>query len=36
VKITQAIAAAPDNPVFYGEGIGTGNFIDRILDVLDR
>jgi uncharacterized protein (DUF2235 family) len=30
VKITQAIASSPDNLVFYGEGIGTGNSIDRI------
>ena len=30
VKITQAIASNPDNLVFYGEGIGTGNWIDRI------
>ncbi len=30
MKITQAIESAPDNLVFYGEGIGTGNWIDRI------
>jgi uncharacterized protein (DUF2235 family) len=30
MKITQAIKCAPDNLVFYGEGIGTGNWIDRI------
>jgi uncharacterized protein (DUF2235 family) len=30
VKITQAIQYNPDNLVFYGEGIGTGNWIDRI------
>jgi uncharacterized protein (DUF2235 family) len=30
VKITQAIEYNPDNLVFYGEGIGTGNWIDRI------
>jgi uncharacterized protein (DUF2235 family) len=31
VKITQAIATDPHNCVFYGEGIGTGNFIDRLM-----
>jgi uncharacterized protein (DUF2235 family) len=31
VKITQAIVTDPDNLVFYGEGIGTGNFIDRVM-----
>jgi uncharacterized protein (DUF2235 family) len=31
MKITQAIEADPDNLVFYGEGIGTGNFLDRIM-----
>lgn len=30
VKITQAIADNPNNLVFYGEGIGTGNLVDRI------
>ena len=30
VKITQAIAHNPDNLIFYGEGIGTGNLVDRI------
>ena len=30
VKITQAIADHPDNLIFYGEGIGTGNLVDRI------
>lgn len=31
VKLTQAIATDPENLVFYGEGIGVGNFIDRIM-----
>ena len=31
VKITQSIASDPDNLVFYGEGIGVGNFLDRIM-----
>jgi uncharacterized protein (DUF2235 family) len=31
VKITQSIVADPDNLVFYGEGIGTGNLIDRVM-----
>jgi uncharacterized protein (DUF2235 family) len=31
VKLTQAIATDSDNLVFYGEGIGVGNFIDRIM-----
>ena len=31
VKITQSIATDPDNLVFYGEGIGTGNFLDRLM-----
>ncbi len=31
VKLTQAIASDPDNLVFYGEGIGVGNVIDRIM-----
>ena len=30
IKITQSIDPNPDNIVFYGEGIGTGNWIDRI------
>jgi uncharacterized protein (DUF2235 family) len=30
VKITQAIADNADNLIFYGEGIGTGNLVDRI------
>jgi uncharacterized protein (DUF2235 family) len=30
VKITQSIATSSDNLVFYGEGIGTGNWIDRL------
>jgi uncharacterized protein (DUF2235 family) len=30
VKITQSIATDANNLVFYGEGIGTGNLIDRI------
>jgi hypothetical protein len=30
VKITQAIAYNSNNLIFYGEGIGTGNLIDRI------
>jgi uncharacterized protein (DUF2235 family) len=31
VKLTQSIVTDPDNLVFYGEGIGTGNFIDRVM-----
>ncbi len=31
VKITQSIVPDPANLVFYGEGIGTGNFIDRVM-----
>ena len=30
VKMTQAIEIDPANLVFYGEGIGTGNWIDRL------
>jgi uncharacterized protein (DUF2235 family) len=30
VKLTQAIAYSPDNLIYYGEGIGTGNLFDRI------
>jgi uncharacterized protein (DUF2235 family) len=30
-KLVQAFEPAPENLVFYGEGVGTGNFLDRIL-----
>jgi uncharacterized protein (DUF2235 family) len=30
VKITQAIAYNPNNLIYYGEGIGTGNLVDRV------
>jgi uncharacterized protein (DUF2235 family) len=31
MKIAQSLATDPDNLVFYGEGVGVGNFIDRIM-----
>jgi uncharacterized protein (DUF2235 family) len=31
VKLTQALTTDPNNLVFYGEGIGVGNFLDRIM-----